>query len=219
MRGKELIDELKKQFGIKTDSELKKATGLSIPTINNWKSNPAKLTPLQIGNLIKKARRKERKDIISTIASPIVEYYEVKVSESRQGAKDEIISSVSSKGKSLKKELENSQGIYVFYNSQCKVIYLGKAKKQSLWKEMNLAFNRERDSQFVWRVQHPDVGQTFVPAFKKPRKLQKTYVFLSEIAAYFSAYVVAPDLIDNIEALMIRCFANDLTNTRMETIK
>ena len=40
---------------------------------------------------------------------------------------------------------------------------------------------------------------------------------LADIAAYFSAYEVAPGMIDVIETLLIRAFANDLLNKKMET--
>ena len=41
---------------------------------------------------------------------------------------------------------------------------------------------------------------------------------LHAIAAYLSAYAVPIGLISKIEALLVRGFANDLLNTRMESI-
>lgn len=219
MDANNLLAVLKKKFEIKTDKDLAETIGISIATINNWKSNSAELTPHQIGNLIDKVRKKEKEDLITNVIQPLVEYYEVEHFDSRQGANWELIPSGDGRGKKIRACLENSKGIYIFYNSQCKAIYVGKAKKQSLWKEMTLAFNRDRASQKVWLVQHPSTGQSFEPAYNKLRPLKKTKVFLSEIASYFSAYKVSIDLIDNIEALLIRGFTNDLTNTRMEKFK
>ena len=84
---------------------------------------------------------------------------------------------------------------------------------------MNLAFNRDRKSQLVWRVSHPDIGQGFEPAYQKQRPIRKCKVYLCDIAFYFSAYKVDVSLINNVEAIMIRVFANELTNVRIETFK
>jgi len=219
MDGKALIEILKQQFDVTSDVDLAKVAGISIATINKWKSNSAELTPRQVGNLVKKARNQEAKNCVISSIQPIVEYYSIEHSDSRHGAAWELIPSNNGRGKKIREELEASKGLYIFYNSQCEAIYLGKAKKQNLWKEMNLAFNRDRSSQAVWTVNHPERGQEFTPAHIKLRSLQKTKVFLSDIASYFSAYSVDVNLIDNLEALMIRGFANDLSNVRMETFR
>ena len=62
-------------------------------------------------------------------------------------------------------------------------------------------------------------AEKFIPAYEKLRTLKKTNVYLSGIASYFSAYKIDECLIDNIEAFLIRTFANDLTNVRMEKFK
>lgn len=219
MDGKKLIEVLKQKFEASTDVDLANAAGISVATINSWKSNSAELTPRQIGNLVTKARKQEARSSISSAIQPIVEYYEISHSDSDRGANLELFPSKNGKGQKIRKELESSNGIYIFYNSQCRAIYLGKAKKQNLWKEMNNAFNRERSSQIVWVVSHPERGQDFTPAHQKLRSLKKTSVPLSGLATYFSAYKVNTWLIDNLEALMIRGFANELTNTRMEKFR
>jgi hypothetical protein len=84
---------------------------------------------------------------------------------------------------------------------------------------MNKTFNRKRKSQYVWAVYHPDKVQDFTPAHEKLRELKKTNVYLYDIASYFSAYEVDKNLIDNLESLLIRGFANDLNNVRMEKFK
>ena len=42
---------------------------------------------------------------------------------------------------------------------------------------------------------------------------------LHDLATYFSAYEVADVMIDDLEALMVRSFANDLLNIRMERFR
>lgn len=148
-----------------------------------------------------------------------MEYYPIEATESRQGAKWEVLNTSIGRCKKLRDLLNESHGIYIFYNSQCRAIYVGKANRLSLWNEMNGAFNRDRDAQVVWQVDHPTIGSTFEPAYEKPRRIVKRNVYLHDIAHYFSVYEVEKDLIDNAESLLIRAFANDLTNLQMENIK
>ena len=53
---------------------------------------------------------------------------------------------------------------------------------------MNSAFNRRRETQNVYRVQHPRRRQKFVSAIEKPRQPKQQQVLLHDLAAYFSAY-------------------------------
>jgi hypothetical protein len=95
-------------------------------------------------------------------------------------------------------------------------LYAGKAKSQSLWAEMNSALNRHRATQTIRRVRHPTRVQQFSPAHQHPRQPLELQLNLSELAYYFSAYEVAPGMIDDLEALLVRGFANDLLNAKME---
>ena len=219
MNGSELISILKNKFKVQSDTDLSKISGISIGTINNWKNGSANLIPRQIGNLVEKAKKREAVNCIINSIKPIIEYYTIDHSESKQGKNWEIIKSDNGIGKKIKEDLKLSHGIYIFYNSQCEAIYLGKAKNLNLWAEMNKTFNRKRKSQYVWAVYHPDKVQDFTPAHEKLRELKKTNVYLYDIASYFSAYEVDKNLIDNLESLLIRGFANDLNNVRMEKFK
>ena len=82
---------------------------------------------------------------------------------------------------------------------------------------MKNAFNRDRGRKELFRVQHPTRNQGFVSASDQPRQIRQESVALADIAAYFSAYEVAPGMINVIETLLIRAFANDLLNQKMET--
>jgi hypothetical protein len=119
--------------------------------------------------------------------------------------------------KKLQKTLKDSPGIYLFYNSEGKVIYVGKTKK-NLWAEMNSVFNRDRPAQKIKDVKHP-IHHAFKPAFAKQRRPKERPVRLFDITAYFSAYQVDPSLIGNLEALLIRALPNNLVNIKMETFK
>ena len=154
---------------------------------------------------------------------PIVEYLPIDLTESAEGAKWELFSDAAEDGtsvhylKEIKSLLENSKGIYIFYDSIGRAIYVGKAEKQSLWKEANLAFNRDRgEHQAMWMVDHPAKN---VSKVIRNRKITLGAVQLNYVASYFSAYSVVPEQISSMEAFLIRAFANNLMNKRIETFR
>jgi hypothetical protein len=71
--------------------------------------------------------------------------------------------------------------------------------------------------QKITLVQHPERNQVFKPGYEKLRQPKDTQLELFDMARYFSAYCVLYGMIDELEALMVRGFANDLLNVRMET--
>src|SRR5688500_13472579 len=162
------------------------------------------------------ARRPPR--IPSHSIRPIVEFYPLKRTPSRGGLKWELLDGSHGRTAFIRKELRTSHGIYVFYNSQGRAIYLGKANQRNLWGEMKSAFNRKRQTQTIWRVRHPTIGTSFRPAYDKKRRIRRRKVLLHEIAAYVSVYEVGDRLINTLEGLMMRAFPNELTNARMEAI-
>lgn len=118
----------------------------------------------------------------------------------------------------LRDYLKRKKGIYIFYDSQGKPLYVGKAKKQNLWSEMNNAFNRDRETQKIRFVSHPTNDVKFVPASIKKRAIRLQHIWLHDMASYFSAYEVENNLIDNAEALLIRAFSNGLLNAKIENL-
>ena len=222
MKADKLIIALKKKFRSPTDTALANRLGITTVTLNRWRNNKENLSPSQLASLIHRSVAKREKEARLFSMRPIVEYFEIDACESVRGAKWELFDTKPKKNvryRAIRKLLENSNGIYVFYDSQCKALYIGKAKNQSLWQEMNNAFNRERETQKLLTVNHPSTGQSFSPAFEQPRQITNTYFYLFDLAHYFSAYEVNNDLIDNIEAMLVRAFANTVLNARMEKLK
>ena len=83
---------------------------------------------------------------------------------------------------------------------------------------MNLAFNRDRgEVQSIKLVRHPERNQEFKPGYEKLRQPKDTQLDLFDLAHYFSAYHVDDGMIEDLEALMVRAFANSLLNIKMET--
>lgn len=81
---------------------------------------------------------------------------------------------------------------------------------------MNLAFNRDRSAQMVTLARHPKKDVQFLTASEKVRQPRSVNLKLHDLAAYFSAFAVADGMIDELEALLVRAFPNDLLNFKME---
>lgn len=156
---------------------------------------------------------------------PIVEFFKLDAADSSGGAYQEIFKEKSEDGEShkyyagLREQLKNNNGVYIFYDSRGRAIYAGKAVKQKLWNELKSAFNRERgEVQSIKRVKHPSKNYSFKSSDEKNRPIRNRPVPIHALAAYVSAYVVPIPLIPKIEALLVRGFANDLLNVRMESM-
>jgi hypothetical protein len=165
------------------------------------------------------AKKQSTKSAHNSSILPIVEYYPIEPEESKQGSRWELFNAELSgnrRQEGLKKILLKSHGIYVFYDSQGVALYVGKAKEQNLWDEMKSAFNRDRQTQKIRVVKHPYTGTGFRPAYESHRKIEWRHVQLADLAMYFSAYKVDEGMINNIEALLVRVFANVILNSRME---
>ncbi|RDV05959.1 hypothetical protein DXH95_00425 [Sphingorhabdus pulchriflava] len=169
----------------------------------------------------KAAKKRAQTDAIQ----PVVEFFQIRPTSVRNGSNWRIFDE--GKGDSshpylagLKRELEAHRGIYIFYDSRGRALYVGKTKSQSLWKEINLAYNRDRDPQVqkILRVQHPERRQDFRTADEMRRQIRPVSVRLHELAEYVSAYRVAEDMIVDIESLLIRSFPNDLLNKKIENL-
>ena len=222
MKPENLINALKKKFKINTDKALIDSLGISAATLSSWRNGDSNISASKLANFIHRTVTKCEREARLYSIRPIVEYYPIEPSESKLGAKWELFDTKDKKNQrqiKIKEYLRKSSGIYIFYDSQCKAIYVGKAKDQDLWYEMNNAFNRYRETQKLKAVNHPTTGQSFFPAYEAPRQIKNSYFLLHDLACYFSAYEIKKDLINNMEAMLVRGFANTILNVRMEKIK
>jgi len=220
MKANELIEALARKLDTKSQTELARVLGVSVSTLSNWKSQDEDLSPLQVAAALAKSRTAAVSRAQLETIQPIVEFFRIDKCLTKREASWQIFDGGPDAilyAQGLKEELEACGGIYIFYDSRGRALYVGKAKDQSLWKEMNLAFNRKRDVQKIALVQHPERNQEFRPGYEKLRQPKDTVLELSDLAAYFSAYYVDDGMINDLEALMVRGFANDLLNVRMET--
>jgi predicted transcriptional regulator len=219
----EIANRIKKRKRTKTltDAALAEELGVTQPALSNYKGK--QLTPRQVVNLMEKFAKEARSRLIDEAVGPIVEFFDLKPVETKQGKSWQIFSTKDNNGGvhpylvGLRERLERAHGIYVFHDSRGRAIYAGKARRLSLWVEMNKAFNRNRgEVQNIKRVVHPSNRVEYRGLEEKKRQIVKESVALHHIASYMSAYNVPESLIGKFEALILRSFANDLLNVRME---
>lgn len=220
MKATDLIEALAKKLQTNSQGELASVLGISVGTLDNWKNRDEDLSPLQVASALAKSRSAAVNRAQLETIQPIVEFYRIDKCLTKREASWQVFNTGRDTilyAQGLRAELEDSYGIYIFYDSRGRALYVGKAREQSLWKEINLAFNRKRDVQKIALVHHPERNQEFKPGYEKLRQPKDTLMELSDLAFYFSAYHVDDGMINDLEALMVRGFANDLLNVRMET--
>lgn len=222
MKGSNVIASLKKKLRANTNRALSLKLGITVQAIHNWKNRPT-VTARQIAGLVYSASRSGAIASQQTAIRPLVEFSRIEKADSKQKVRYELFSSKAQDGSKhpyldgLRKELESHHGVYIFFDSRGQAIYTGKARRQNLWQEMKLAFNRERgEVQKIKRVRHPTRKLTYRTSDEKARQIVDYEVPLHEMAIYFSAYQVADGMINEVEAMLVRSFANDLLNKRME---
>lgn len=227
MNGAELLEAFAKQVRLQRgitnlpDVEFARELGISTTMLRAYRDK--ELTVTQVATLIERHGRATERRLTASAIVPIVEFFELDATWTVQGKtcnlfspKDEETGKENRYLTGLRKRLTQAHGIYIFHDSRGRAIYAGKAVEQDLWKEMNNAFNRDRgEVQNIKRAYHPVTRGTFGGG---QVRIQKQAVALHDIASYASAYEVPDGLIGKFEALIVRSFANDLLNVRMETI-
>lgn len=227
MNGDELLKEVSRRVmqrrGTKTitDSVLAQELGVTQPALQGYKGKD--LTPKQVANLIDKAAKRAEGKLANESIIPVVEFLPIKPCPTKQGKSWQIFSTLDDQGQphpfwdGLRNTLEDTHGVYIFQDSRGRALYAGKAHRLSLWTEINNAFNRHRgEVQSIKRVSHPKTKTRFKDADEIRRKIEKEELKLCYLASYVSAYSVPEPLIGKLEALIVRAFANDLLNVRME---
>jgi predicted transcriptional regulator len=227
MDGTELLNEIARRIMVRkgtksiTDLSLAKELGVTQPALGNYRGK--EVTPRQVVNLMEKYMRAAEGRLVDETVVPLVEFFHLDPIETNQGKSWQLFSTKDYNGGShpylagLRDRLDKAHGIYIFHDSRGRAIYAGKAQRLSLWTEMNNAFNRNRgEVQNIKRVAHPTNRIEYRGLEEKKRQIVREAVALHQLASYMSAYRVPDGLISKIESLIVRSFANDLLNVRME---
>lgn len=218
MKGSDLLAALRQSFDVANNNQLAKRLNYSAPRLSTL-GRQKSVSPRVIANLMAGASQVAMKSI-----RPVVEFFPLDQVASRHGRSVEIFSVKDEQGvvnryhEGLREELKAASGIYVFFDSRGCALYVGKARAQKLWPEMRAAFNRDRTGlQSVYRTRHPSKKNVeYRSGEEKSRQIKAANVALHELAGYFSAYEVPEPMIDDLEAMLVRSFANDLLNKKME---
>lgn len=131
MNSRDLMNELRRRYGEPNNRLLADHLGVSYETIKKWHSSNVALTVKQVWNLIDKAKKADMREAYSSSIRPIVEYYGIEASESKQGVVWELFDSAVSGNKrqeKIKGNSENHQWRLRFYDSRGAPYALGRRK-------------------------------------------------------------------------------------------
>ena len=176
-----------------TEAQVAERIGQSVPSVYSWASSKKQVKPYQIANMLFKAQESAVRKAQTSAVAPIVEFLRLdQVHEKENGAREVFnYNTPHTYLKGLRDELNKHCGIYIFHDSSGQALYVGKARLQKLWAEINFAFNRKRTTQVIKRVNHPARNVSFRTAEEITRKIAVTRVPLYDLARYVSAYKVA----------------------------
>ena len=229
-----LMNDFQSRLELKGQQGLADYLGYTQGQISQFINDPKSVTEKSVFLLVKKvkkqadkeakeATKKALRDAIRGAIRPIVEYYPIDPEIKGRG-EDWVMFKPEKQGdkqrKQLKETLRAAKGVYVFYDSQGQALYVGKTKND-LWTELDQTFNRPTSTRAkpLKLVDHGRANREFIPAHEQNRQPTKECVYFYQMASYFSAYEVAPDLINDVEALLIRSFVNSLFNTNSVKFK
>jgi hypothetical protein len=150
---------------------------------------------------------------------PIIEYALLDCAERSRSVLKDIFESLTEEDHpywgAVVERLKKSYGLYVFYDSLTRPLYVGIAKEQSIWERANQSYNvwRERNGKMMY-VNHPASKVKYDP--NKVKRVNRSGFSLADVAIFFSAYEVKKEYISGLEAFAIRAFGGVLLNTKME---
>lgn len=215
MKKIQVLESIAKKLKYENVTQMQKAFGHT----NLYSLAQNKATPEWIGTIAMHAYNAGESSARESAVRTIVEFYPI---DAKHAAAKKLLDADQRSGPAnkyhhgLRKELEHAKsGIYVFFDSMGKAIYIGKTVNQNIWRRMHQSFKSKEVNQ-LYRVNHPKINVEYKSSEEKQRKLKPHQVKVYEVARYFSAYDVHRNLVGTVEALLIRTAANDLQNTRME---
>jgi transcriptional regulator with XRE-family HTH domain len=180
-----LLEALQEKYGSITQGRIASALGVTQGTISNWSNDgqPSK-------NNLKKLIDLFLQHHATTLVNPILEFHPIAPEPSGDSWKFSNDPNVTTK---LKAELDGVPGLYLFYDSAGRAIYLGKTEA-SLYAEAKQ------------RLKAVPNRSIYVPTKAMASQM-------GQITRFLSAYeVTIPAAIKNLESFMLRAFANDLLN-------
>lgn len=195
-----------------SDTQIAKLTGVSSPRLSQFKASDKTVTIASLAKIFREIATQAEQRITKNGIRPIVEFLPIEPSNRKSDLFDPEKSP--KYYKPIRDSLANSTGVYVFYDSRGRVLYVGKTESGYIWNEAKDALYRKRkEAQEIYRVSHPKKNDVTYDI--KTKHIKRTDLRLCDIATYFSAYAINKSMIHNIESLLIRVTANDNLNRQM----
>ncbi|MFO0993075.1 MAG: hypothetical protein U1E67_14210 [Hyphomicrobiales bacterium] len=185
-----LIKAMKLELGCGNNNQLARKLSVAPAQIAAWESNPLSKTVAR--NVMKRLEQRYVRGAFDTI------FEFRKLAPHQVGKANSLRNRIDSK--ELCDALSKSQGIYAFYNSSGRLLYIGKTEKNHLLNEMGQRFTN-RTASIRLTNDHGQFVRRSVP--------------LREFAEYCSAYRLHQSVISNFEALMTRITPNEIINSQI----
>ncbi len=230
--GERLVSTLMTRLHITRKNDLAEYFGKQPAQITNWE-RLTKITPTVVVNMVSalkqamekraledhkkllKEAKDEREDSLIHSINPLIEYAPIEKIDWTTARPTSGNAELKPRGGfdvPLRTQLEHKHGVYVFYDSFLRPIYVGKAKDMDLWQESGRQFRRPINTTDVANYNHPVTNQIEVA-----RKMSSVKFYVCHVACYISAYEIQREMIDSVEALLIRTNWNGLTNKKIES--
>lgn len=188
---KQLIPTVMRACGIETQAELAKALGVSSGTVWNWMNGKSMPQPAKLRRLLELDTER--------LVKTIFEFERIAPSGRRLYQDDKT------KEKKFAEKLWGKRGLYIFYDSAGRVVYVGKSamgKRHDLLREVKQQLSNQTKRPFL----QPSKGHS----------TKKVVPSVGEMAHYLSAYEVRnPKAIHRLESLLLRTFPNDHGNKNL----
>ncbi|WP_299733620.1 helix-turn-helix domain-containing protein [uncultured Endozoicomonas sp.] len=207
-------------FNVSDDSELSKSSGIVKKVLKKWNGNDGNLDAAEIASVFYDAKENLVKDSIINSIQPVAEFIKINPGSSvKKKGWNVFVPEGRNEYEDLRDKLLKSKGIYFFYNSEGKIIYVGKTSENNLWSEINQRYNGERESHKMYSSDQEIGINLLFDSIDNPIKIVNKKIKLREVAAYFSAYELNQHLIHNLEAMLTRALPNNLINIKAEKFK
>jgi phage-related protein len=195
--GVQLVEMLLEELECENKNQLANKLNVSAPKIQSWESAKT-LSKTVIKNVIDAVRSQAVKSAID----PIVEFH--KLNHYHGNQIDNLRKKIDDP--EICERLKNSRGIYSFYDSNGKIVYVGKTEKNNLLSEMEQAFKLKR----------PNYQRKLA---NKDGKFSVHRLGINDTAEFLSAYEVHQSVIGNVEAFLTRMVPNDVVNKKTESFR
>ncbi len=187
-----LSEYVAEKNNVDNQSQIANYLGLNQSALSSYKkSNSAGANALK--NILNHLLSNMQKVTLNSVINPILEFK--RINPEKYNSKYLLLPNEHSKDQ-LKDSLEKKVGVYLFYNSQGQNFYIGKTERD-LYFEITQQLGR--------KIEFYSEG------------IKKNKIHQGDIAHYLTVYEIKPkELIKDVEALLIRSYANDNTNIKME---